>query len=174
MKGLIVYATSYGTTKQYAEWIAEEVGVETRSYKEVKDSDLQGADFLIIGSMVLAHRLFLTKWLTTKEALLQGKTLFIYSVSGAKPGDKELEDIFDTLPELLLKGAKTYRFGGKMRFQELSGFHKLLMRIGTLIEKDPETKAEMKKDMKIAKDNINRAYIDTLVQDFKAYRGSRG
>ena len=172
MKGLIVYATSYGTTQQYAQWIAEETGVETRNYKKVTDADLQGADFLIIGSMVLAHRLFLTKWLTAKEALLQGKTLFFYSVSGAKPGDKELEDIFDTLPESLLKGAKTYRFGGKMRFQELSGFHKLLMRIGTLIEKDPETKAEMKRDMKVAKDNVSRDYIAPLVRDVKAYSAS--
>lgn len=168
MKGLIIYFSAYGTTKQYAEWISEEIDAKTYNYKTVSDADLQEADYLIIGSFVLAHKLIISKWLTAKEPLLKGKKLFFYSVSGAVPGAKELESIFSSsISESLLAGAKTYQFGGRMRYQDLSGFHKLMMKIGTLIEKDPVAKADMKKDMKIAKDHVNRDYIKPLVQDFK-------
>lgn len=169
-KGLIVYFTSYGTTRQYAEWISGEIEAGIRGYKEVTDDELQNADYLIIGSFVMAHRLIISKWIAKKENVLAGKKLFFYSVSGAKPGAKELDDIFSvSLPESLLRDARTYQFGGKMRYQDLSGFHKLMMRIGVLIEKDPQAKADMKKDIRIAKDNVNPDYIKPLVNDVKSY-----
>jgi len=168
--GIIIYFTAYGTTKQYAEWISDEIHTKIRSYKEVTDDELQSSDYLIIGSFVMAHKLIISKWLSKKEQILKNKRLFFYSVSGAKPGTKELENIFEiSLPESLLKNAKTYQFGGKLRYEDLSGFHKLMIKIGILIEKDPGTKAEMKRDTKIAKDNINRDYIKPLIQDFDNY-----
>ncbi|MBN1782635.1 hypothetical protein JW948_15980 [bacterium] len=169
-KGIIIYFTAYGTTKKYAEWISDEIDAEIRSYREVTDSELQASDFLIIGSFVMAHRLIISKWLAKKEPLLKNKKLFVYSVSGAKPGARELDNIFKvSLPESLLNNAQTYQFGGKMRYEDLSGFHKLMMKIGILIEKNPEAKAEMKNDIKIAKDNINREYIKPLIEDFNSY-----
>jgi len=170
MNGLIIYFTAYGTTRKYAEWISKEINVDICNYKNVTDSELQNSDYLIIGSFVLAHKLIISKWLAEKGNILKGKKFFFYSVSGAKPGAKELENIFDvSLPESLLKNAQTYQFGGKMRYKDLSLFHKLMMKIGTFIEKDPDTKAEMKKDMKIAKDNVNSEYIKPLVEDVKNY-----
>jgi len=170
MKGLIIYVTAYGTTRKYAEWISKEINIKTVSYKKVDDTDLKNSDFLIIGSFVMAHKLIISKWLTNHKDLLKGKKLFFYSVSGAKPGAKELDDIFESsLPESLLKDASTYQFGGRMRYEDLSGFHKLMIKIGCLIEKDPATKAEMKKDIKVAKDNVNPDYIKPLVKDVKNY-----
>lgn len=170
MKGLILYFTAYGTTRQYAEWISEEIDADICNYKEAADSAIEDADYLIIGSFVMAHKLIISRWLAKKEKLLQGKKLFFYSVSGAKPGDKELDTIFEvSLPESLLKEARTYRFGGKMRYEDLSKFHKVMIKIGTLIEKDPDIKAEMKKDMKIAKDNIDQTYTKPLITDVKAF-----
>ena len=170
MKGIIIYVTAYGTTKKYAVWISNEINVEIRNYKEVSDSELQASDYLIIGSFVMAHKLIISKWISKKEPILRNKKLFFYSVSGAKPGAKELENIFKiSLPESLLKNAQTYQFGGKMRYEDLSGFHKLMMKIGILIEKNPDTKAEMIRDTKIAKDNINPDYIKPLIEDFNQY-----
>ena len=173
MKGIIIYFTAYGTTKKYAEWISDEIDVETRSHKDVTDSELQSSDYIIVGSFVMAHKLIISKWLSKKEAILKDKELFFYSVSGAKPGAKELDNIFKiSLPESLYKDAKTYQFGGKMRYEDLNGFHKLMIKIGILIEKDPEIKEEMKKDTKIAKDNINKEYIKPLIEDLKKYQNS--
>lgn len=174
MKGLIIYYTTYGTTKKYAEWISKKTDVEIRNYKEVTDSEMQASDFLIIGSFVMAHKLIISKWLAKKEHILKNKKLFFYSVSGAKPGSKELENIFEiSIPESLLKNAHTYQFGGKIRYEDLSGFHKMMIKIGTLIEKNPDTKAEMKRDMKIAKDNINPDYIKPLVQNLMNHINSK-
>lgn len=170
MKGLILYFTTYGTTKQYAEWIAEEIDAEICNYKEATDAALQDAGFLIIGSFVMAHKLIISRWLAKKENLLRNKKLFFYSVSAAKPDDRELEHIFEvSLPESLLKDAHTYRFGGKLRYDDLSRFHKMMIQIGTMIEKDPQIKADMKEGMKIAQDNINRDHTKPLINDVKTW-----
>ena len=170
MKGLIIYCSVYGTTEQYAEWIGTEVSLKKNNYKMISESDIKNCDFLVIGSFVLAHKLAISRWLRKKQELLKEKQLFIFSVSGAKPGSKELDTVFsDSLPQPLLMKSKTYQFGGKMRYEDLTGFHKLMMKIGTFIEKDPKVKADMKRDMKVAKNNVDIKFIEPLVNDLKEY-----
>ena len=41
MKGIIVYKTKYGSTKQYADWIKEETGFEAYPVKEVSEDQLK-------------------------------------------------------------------------------------------------------------------------------------
>ena len=163
MKGIVIYASCYGSTKTYADWISEETGFDPVSYKDVRDPDVQSANVVVIGSWVLAHKLFLAKWLAEKAELLRGKTLYVYSVSGAKPGDRELDNVFaDSLPQALLNGCKTYQFGGRRETKKMSGFHKLMMFIATtFIEKDKEKQAAMKRYV----DNVDRKYIASLIED---------
>ncbi|MBN1776708.1 MAG: hypothetical protein JW811_01170 [Clostridiales bacterium] len=165
MKGLIIYASCYGSTKTYAEWISEETGMQVVSYKEATDKDIENTNTIVIGSWVLAHKLFLKKWLTEKKELLKGKKLYVFSVSGAKPGDKELDHVFsDSLDAELLKDCKTYQFGGRRETKKMSGFHKFMMFIAAaFIEKDKEKKAEMKRYV----DNVDRKYINVLMEDLQ-------
>jgi len=166
MKGLIVYATCYGSTRKYAEWIAEDTGFTCRCNKEVTDDELRAADTIVLGSWVLAHKLFLAKWIEEKKDLLMGKKLYLYSVSGAKPGDKVLDNVFtDSADKSLLEGAGTYQFGGRRETKNMSGFHKFMMWIATtFIEKDPDKKEEMKKYV----DNVDRSYTKALVKEITA------
>lgn len=166
MKGLIVYATCYGSTKQYAEWIAEDTGYTCRCNKDVTDDELREADTIILGSWVLAHKLFLAKWIGEKKEILSGKRLYFYSVSGAKPGDRVLDNVFaDSADQVLLEGAGTYQFGGRRETKNMSGFHKFMMWIATtFIEKDPDKKEEMNKYV----NNVDRSYIQALVKEIKS------
>ena len=166
MKGLIIYATCYGSTQQYADWIADATGYETVSYKTVTDEQLKAADALVIGSWVLAHKLCIGKWIEDKKDLLKGKDLYFYSVSGAKPGDKVLNNVFkDSVPAELLDENKCYQFGGKRETKNMSGFHKFMMFIATtFIEKDKEKKAEMKRFV----DNVDKKYTKELIAALSA------
>lgn len=166
MKGLIIYATCYGSTQQYADWIAEATGYETVSYKDVTEGQLQAAEHIVIGSWVLAHRLCIGKWIEEKKHLLKGKDLYFYSVSGAKPGDKVLDNVFkDSVPSELLDENKCYQFGGKRETKKMSGFHKFMMFIATtFIEKDKEKKEEMKRFV----DNVDKKYSDKLIAALNA------
>lgn len=165
MKGIVIYASCYGSTKTYADWIGGETGYTPVSYKDVRDEDIESADVVVIGSWVLAHRLFLAKWLAEKAELLGQKKLYVYSVSGAAPGDRELDGLFTgSLPEALLNNCKTYQFGGRRETKKMSGFHRFMMFIAaTFIEKDKEKKAEMKKYV----DNVDKKYIVPLLEDLQ-------
>lgn len=165
MKGIVIYASCYGSTKTYAEWIGEETGFAPVSYKDVRDTDIQSADAVVIGSWVLAHRLFLAKWFMEYKDLLMPKKLCVYSVSGARPGDRELDGVFAaSMDEALLRHCRTYQFGGRRETKKMSGFHRFMMFIAaTFIEKDKEKKAEMKKYV----DNVDRQYIEPLVKDLR-------
>lgn len=169
MKGLVIYCGNYGSTERYGNWIGSELNTDVKYYKKVNDADIQAADYIVMGSCVMAGKMVIAKWIADKEALLDGKPLFVYSTSGAKPGDKDLEGVFErSLPQSLIAKSKTYNFGGKMDFQNLSGLHKFLMNLGIMIQKDPEVKAQMKKDKLTVKDNIDRGYITPLLTDVKS------
>lgn len=166
MKGLIIYATCYGSTEQYADWICEEIPFEKKCYKEVTDEELRSAEIIILGSWVLAHKLFLTQWIESKEQLLKGKVLYAYSVSGAVPGDAELDQVFpNSFSGELLSDVKTFQCGGKREVKKMSPFHKFMMWFAvTFIEKDPMIKEKMKRYV----DNVDRSYIEPLIQTVKA------
>ena len=162
MKGLIVYASCYGSTKQYADWIKEETGYESKPYKEVTDGDINESDTIIIGSWVLANRLFLAKWIEEKKDLLKDKELVFYSVSGADPKDDCLKEVFSCCVDCeMLENAKCYRFGGKRETNKMSGFHKFMLFIAaSFIEKNKDKKEEMKRYT----DNVDRNYIKPLIE----------
>ena len=161
MKGLIIYATCYGSTKTYSDWISEETGFPAVCYKDVTDAQIQSADTVVIGSWVLANKLFLAKWIGEKAAQLKGKALYVFSVSGAKPGDTALDRVFaDSIGGDLLANCKTYQFGGRRETKKMSGFHRFMLFIAAVfIEKDKEKKAEMKRYV----DNVDRQYTKPLI-----------
>lgn len=165
MKGLVIYASCYGSTKQYAEWISAETGFECYESKDVTDEQLREAEIIVIGSWVIAYKLFLSKWIEEKKELLTDKKLYFYSVSGAMPGDESLKGVFTkSVNESLLSGATTYEFAGRREIKKMSAFHKFMLWIAsTFIEKDPVKKQEMKKYV----DNVDKKYIEALLRDIK-------
>ena len=49
MSTIVVYKTKYGSTKTYAEWIAEELGCVAVDAKSIKADDLLMYDTVIYG-----------------------------------------------------------------------------------------------------------------------------
>ena len=172
MKGIIIFGSCYGSTEQYASWISEKLPLKKVNYEDVTDDEISQSDIVVIGSWVLANKLFLAKWLKEKTDLLKNKTLYIYSVSGAEPGDACLKRVFeDSLDPALLSNAKTYQCGGKREVEGMSGFHKFMLWIAaTFIEKDPQKKADIKKYV----NNVSFNYISPLIEDIKNILISKG
>ena len=55
MNAIVVYKTKYGSTKTYAEWIAEELSADIRDAKTVKADDLLKYDTIIYGGGLYAE-----------------------------------------------------------------------------------------------------------------------
>jgi menaquinone-dependent protoporphyrinogen oxidase len=160
MNGAIVYYSAYGSTKQYADWIAEETGFPVY---EQRAGGIPWAEFdtVVIGCPVLKMHPLLKKWIVDTWAALAGKRVFLFTTSGAPPSNPGLREGFAaSFPPDITAKIDYSPLQGRMVWKQLKPMHKLFMRIGRMIEKDPVRKEEMVKDV----DGVDRSMISPLVE----------
>jgi len=76
MKGLVIYKGRYGATKQYAMWIAQELGLPAASADRFPVRELSNYDYFVIGSSVYIGKLEIRKWLKKNFDILINKKIF--------------------------------------------------------------------------------------------------
>jgi menaquinone-dependent protoporphyrinogen oxidase len=160
MAGAVVYRSSYGSTKQYAEWIAEETGFTMidQGTGEVPWSEF---DTVVIGCPVLAMKPFLAKWIAETWDRMDGKRVVLFTTSGAPGTSPGLREGFrESLPPEMTEKITYVPLQGRMIWKNLKPMHKLMMRIGRMIEKDPQRKKEMLRDV----DGVTREAIGPILQ----------
>lgn len=165
MKGIIIYQTVYGSTRQYGEWISEKSGYKLVSYDKVKIDDLEQADTIIIGSYIFADRIKITNWVKKRKDLLDGKCIKLFTTSGAKKSDPKLLEIFlRDFKDLLEYDIEYYPFGGRQIFSKLNGKDKFLMKLAAKMQKDPKIGKKMLEDV----DNFDISCAKALVESIGA------
>ena len=78
-KVLVMYYSVNGTTKRYAEWIAEELKGDLYNIKDIKSDMLSGYDMLILGSPILAGNIKGLSIFTKNYSLIKDKKLVFYA-----------------------------------------------------------------------------------------------
>lgn len=148
MNAIVVYKTKYGSTKTYAEWIAEELGCEAVDAKSVKIEDLQKYDTIIYGGGLYAEIINGVILITKNMDKLEGKKIIVYS-TGITP--LKYREYYDKMvleknfkPEILEK-IKVYNFLGKMIIDELSLVHKSALKTLKQIMNNKKNPTEMEK-----------------------------
>ncbi|MBR4110524.1 MAG: flavodoxin domain-containing protein [Clostridia bacterium] len=148
MSTVVVYKSKYGSTKQYAEWIAEELGCEALDAKKVKIDDLEKYDTIVYGGGLYAEVINGVILLTKNMDKLEGKKLIVYS-TGITP--LKYSEYYDKLvieknfkPEMLEK-IKVYNFLGKMILDELTIVHRTALKTLKKIMQGKENPTEMEK-----------------------------
>ncbi len=148
MNAIVIYRSKYGSTKTYAEWIAEELGCNAVESKSVSANDLVEYDTIIYGGGLYAEVINGVHLITKNLLKLDGKKLIVYS-TGITPLD--CRDYYDKLvieknfkPEMLDK-IKVYNFLGKMVIDELSLVHKAALKTLKKIMSSKENPSEMEK-----------------------------
>ncbi len=86
---LVVYASKQGSTKQYADWIAEDLSARAIGFTAARRADIEAADTVILGSAVRMGSLVLRNWIAENWPALSAKRLILFSVSGTPPGDEK-------------------------------------------------------------------------------------
>lgn len=148
MKAIVVYKSRYGSTKAYAEWIAEELGCEAVDAKGVKVDKLAEYDTIIYGGGLYAEVISGVSLITKNLDKLDGKKLVVYT-TGITPIDcrkyyegEVLEKNFK--PEMLDK-IKIFNFLGKMILDELSFPHKAAIKTLKKIMSAKENPTELER-----------------------------
>ncbi len=127
MKGIVLYKSKYGNTKQYAQWIAEDLGFEIRDFSQFKRNEIDNYEQIIFGSGV-----YMGKMNKLKKALklFSNKPITIFACAGNAGVEKEIQDIKNNnfKPEELAFHHFFYLPGG-VDFSKIKGLMKVMINL---------------------------------------------
>ncbi len=141
MNGAVFFSSKYGSTAQYAHWIGEATGLPVFNVKD-KTIDPEKYDFLILGSPVIYYKLSIRKWVKRHLASIENKPIIFFSVSGAPAGEKLNKWIADSLPDSFISNMHHVALRGRQIPKELTYFDWIMLKIGALVNRDPEARKE--------------------------------
>lgn len=127
-KVVVIYKSKYGSTKRYAEWIAEEAKADLHEASEVKTEDLAKYDVIVFGGSLHAVGIKGIKLITDNFEKIKDKRLIVYGV-GASP---VREDAIKSVIESNFKGnmrdkINFFYLRGAFNYDKLSIGDKMLM-----------------------------------------------
>ena len=148
MNAIVIYKTRYGSTKTYAEWIAEELNCKIAEHASVTAADLEKYDTIIYGGGLYAEVINGVSLITKNIDKLKDKKIVIYT-TGITPLD--CTEYFDKyvvgknfkngLPECV----KIFNFMGKMVLDELTKVHRTALKTLKRIMSSKKEPTEMEK-----------------------------
>ena len=141
MKGAIFYATKYGSTAEYAQWIGEATGLPVFNVQDAA-TDPGKYDFLILGSPIIYYKLSIRKWVKRHLRSIEKKPIIFFSVSGAPAGSKLDGWIADSLPKSIISKMNPVALRGRQIPAELTLYDRIMLQIGGLMNKDPEARKQ--------------------------------
>lgn len=132
MRILVTYASKYGTTKRYAQWIAEDLACDLRDSREVNAELLKSYDILIHGGGLYAGGLCGINAIVKNFEAIADKHIILFSCGLADPEDPEnvahieagLEKVLT--PEMREKIRQFHLWGG-IDYSRLGLTHKAMM-----------------------------------------------
>jgi menaquinone-dependent protoporphyrinogen IX oxidase len=161
MQGIVLYASKYGATEDYARWIAEDLDWAWANIKGYQ-GDLASYDAVIIGSPIYVGRLRASAFIKKNAALLAAKRFFLFTVGGEiKPADEEKLDALrkrNLPPELSV--CPHFHFLGRITPKRFTWFDRTMTRLVAKSIKDPDDK----KRLLDGYNDMQRDFIAPLVQ----------
>jgi menaquinone-dependent protoporphyrinogen IX oxidase len=144
-KGIIVFKGKYGATRQYAQWLGQELDLAYQEADQMTDELLSRYDFVIIGSSVYYGKLLLSSFLTKYFNVLKTKKLFVFIVCATPDSDEKTQSLIvkDNIPRLLTDRSNIFFLPGRMTLKKLSLTDRILLRVAAAFEKDPQKKQGM-------------------------------
>ena len=178
-KAIVIYTSKRGSTKQYAEWIAEDLGCEAVALSDVdfRQTDLYDYDCIVYGGWIRGSGIVdFNKFAKHLDADLM-KRLIVFGVGFADETADNYAQVWGySIGKIDPKnenGSILYILGGKYDPAAVTGFESFLMKIMRKVlvsgsTKDARSAANMMKE-RIDKgvDMVKRENISSLVKDAK-------
>ena len=128
MRGLVIYASHYGDTKTYAQWIAQALSCPAVT----KPRDLANYDVLIFGGGLYAGGVHGVKALTKHYPELQDKHLVLFTCGLADPGNPDNvthidQALANALTPEMMNRVRRFYFRGGIDYHRLGPVHRAMM-----------------------------------------------
>jgi len=139
MKAVVIYKTKYGTTKQYAEWIAEALEIPLFEATAIKPAQLLDYDVIIYGGGLYAGGVIGSKLVAENPC----NCLILFTVGAADPSTTDYKDILEkNFSQDLLSKTKIFHLRGGIDYSKLSLVHKGMMAMLRKMVKKKSKKSE--------------------------------
>jgi len=131
-KVLVMYFSKYGTTKKYAQWIAEELNGDIFDIKKINQDILKNYDTIILGSALYAGNIGGLNVIKNNYVKIKDKKIVIFTCGVADYSKTEninaIKDrIINELPQKINENIKIFYLRGGINYKKLSFLHKIMM-----------------------------------------------
>lgn len=166
MSGVIICKSRYGATRQYSDWLAAQLGLPVFESDD-RSLALNGYDYILAGTSVYFGKMLLKDWIAKHEKELKGKPVFLFVVCATPDSEHEKRRriIEQNVPTGLADKQHIYFLPGRLIRRQLSWKHRLLLRIGARMEKDPRKRAAMSGDI----DAVDPVQLAGILRDVKSF-----
>lgn len=132
MKYIVTYSSKYGSTKKYAQWIAEELNCQIIEATKVKKSDLIDNDVIIHGGGLYAGGLSKISVITKNWKKISNKKIVLFSCGLADPTNNENitsieKGIARNLSPEMQEKIKQFHLRGGIDYSQLNFIHTMMM-----------------------------------------------
>lgn len=161
MKTLVVYQSSTGFTKQYAEWIANELGCETKALQKVTAGEVKERDVIIYGGWVLGNMVMGLN----KIKKMSPSKLVVFAVGLSQP----TEDIKTTIvKQNQLDSTPFFYLQGGFRPEKLGFMKRLMLSLvkKAVAKKQDKTEQDLFMEQALSKSNdyTNASNIKPVIE----------
>lgn len=172
MSTLIIYTSSTGFTKRYAEWISEEVNGELITLKEAKKKDsgyFDKYDNIIYGGWLMAGKVRKIEWFKEKILMWKNKKLAVFCV-GASPIESPAVPVTidNNFNDDQKSCTKIFYCQGGLDYEKMKSPMKVMMKMfaASLAKKKDATESEKIQAEMIAKsyDISDKKYINPIIE----------
>lgn len=168
MKTLICYQSKYGSTRQYAEWIHKEIKSDLVDIEKEHEPDFKSYDVIVFGSYLRMGKVKIAQTLINNWEGIQDKEIILFTISGLPIEHPLVRKAYeDSLPEGMRNKIKHFPLRGRSVNKNLTLLDKLLMFVGSAMEKDEETKKGMRTDF----DGVKQESLAPLFSYLRAKEG---
>lgn len=131
-KTVVIYESKYGSTKRYAEWIAEALSCPLFERKSFHPQDFSEYDIIVYGGGLYAGSVSGIKLLTKNRDALSDKKVVLFTCGLADPRDPHNVSIIrnalaKALPAKMFKRLQLFHLQGGIDYSRLSFVHKSMM-----------------------------------------------
>ena len=125
----VVYTSKYGSTKKYAQWIAEKTNADIFECPKVQINDLVKYDTIIYGGGLYASQITGISIITKNHEVLKDKNIVVFTVGFASTHREEVFQpiIEKNLPEEIRKEIEFFHLRGAIDYSVLRFAHKAMM-----------------------------------------------
>ncbi|HEY4536606.1 MAG TPA: flavodoxin domain-containing protein [Enteractinococcus sp.] len=129
---IVIYETKYGSTRQYAQWIAGALNCEIYARTAVEPNELNAFDTVIYGGPIYTGGVRGVKFIRYNFDILRHKNLVLFTCGLSDPTDPDtIVNIYERLGTILtrqmIQHMKIFHLRGAIDYSKLNVAHRAIM-----------------------------------------------